>query len=379
LILLSTGAAAVIAFGTHPGLAAHSARGLETIMLTRRLEWPLILLCLVPCIILLGLVITNKRRVWWLIGLAPVLGLFFHRFGPMRGHPMYILDEPIFVDAASDFAPHDEWWVVGVVFDDQAYALPYWALWNMPVVFITDYDKRMMVMWSAQANRATAYHVNREFKARDLEFASTPMDSPLIFDRRLGQFIVAVTGQTVQGQKPIGLGAPIETTRTTWTIWRKMHPKTKVLRGYESSGEPVVPVLPSNKGAVVDGIPAETRIAVIGTNPPGATPSADAGQTPVNTTAGQVRVLLIRDPATGRLRAFDRNVNQDLFPTFAAKSDRRNPEIALIDADSNSLWTIDGHAVEGPLKGSQLKEYPVEDDLYWGVMKYWYPQMTLAK
>lgn len=378
LIALATGAAAIIAYGTHPGLA-HHARGLEIIMLTRRIEWPLVMLSLVLCMVLLGLVITNKRRAWWLIGLAPVLALFVHRFGPARGHPIYILDSPQFVEAQSDFAPRDDWWVVGLVFEEQAYALPYWALYNTPLVFLTDYDKRMVVMWSARANRAMAFRVTREFKARDLEFVNTTVDSPLIYDRRLGQFIVALTGRTVAGAPPVGLDDPIPTQRTTWSHWRAAHPNSKVLRGYESSGEPLGPVLPSNMGSVVEGIPAETRIALIATTPPSAIPVESLAKFPVNIVAGSTRLLIDRNPVTGALVAFDRNVKEDLFPTFTARSDRRRPALAWMDSDTGSLWARDGKAIDGPLKDAQLKSYPVEHDLYWGVMKYWDPSLQLAR
>ena len=50
------------------------------ITLARRLQWPLIVLSMMACLGLIGLVITAKRRAWWLIGLAPVLALFAHRF-----------------------------------------------------------------------------------------------------------------------------------------------------------------------------------------------------------------------------------------------------------------------------------------------------------
>ena len=63
LLLLSTGAAALLALGTHPDLAYH-AHGLACIMLTRRLEWPLVLLALLPCVGVLLLVISGKKRVW---------------------------------------------------------------------------------------------------------------------------------------------------------------------------------------------------------------------------------------------------------------------------------------------------------------------------
>jgi hypothetical protein len=82
---------------------------------------------------------------------------------------------------------------------------------------------------------------------------------------------------------------------------------------------------------------------------------------------------------THRIRAFDRNVKEDLTPTFTAKTDRKHPDTIMTDSDSGTLWTADGKAIDGPLHDAQMKEIPVDEDLYWGVMRYWYPGMKLMK
>jgi hypothetical protein len=367
LIAFATGAAAIVAYGTDPAFA-HWSSGLAIIMLSRRLEWPLVTFCLILCIALLGLVISGKKRAWWLIALAPILALFFHQFAPWKKQPMYITE---FV-AAVQPTLHDDDWVVGLTFEDQNYALPYRALYNMPVVFITDYDKRMIVMWSARANRAVACSVNRELKARDLEILSTPADTLLLFDRRLGQFVVALTGETPHGEKPIGFGHPIATTKTTWSVWQKIHPATKVLAGFDAFNAPASPVLPN------DAANDAALIAVVEDSPTVAIKEDAIDKKFSNVVASEDRLLIFRD-STNQLRAFDRHVKEDLFLTFAAKTSRRVKEAVMVDAETGSWWTITGKAVEGSLKGSQLKEVPLEQDLYWGVMKRWYPQLTMAR
>ena len=114
-------------WGTYPW-------GLGLIMLARRLQWPMIALSLILCIALLALVISGKRRAWWLIGLAPVLALFGHRFVTDPINRYGVVDDPVFV-AASDaaFLGEDDY-VVGVVFNDRAYAYPYACLYETPVV-----------------------------------------------------------------------------------------------------------------------------------------------------------------------------------------------------------------------------------------------------
>src|SRR4051812_2917610 len=68
-----------LAYGVSPTWAT-TRSGLSVIVWSRRLQWPLIAFSLLPCLLLLGVVITGKHRAWWLIGLAPVLALFLHRF-----------------------------------------------------------------------------------------------------------------------------------------------------------------------------------------------------------------------------------------------------------------------------------------------------------
>jgi hypothetical protein len=219
--------------------------------------------------------------------------------------------------------------------------------------------------------------VSREFKPRDMEIVSTPLDTLLLFDKRLGQFIIALTGQTPSGGKPIGLEQPIPTTKTTWPIWLKSHPLSKVLAGYDFADSPACPVLPSDAGINVEGVVAGTPIAVVATTMPSAVEENTITHQPMNLLAGQARLLVFRD-SSNQLHVFDRNAKEDLFLTFVAKKNRKLKDAVMIDSDTNSWWTIGGKAVEGPLRGTQLKEFPVEPDLYWGVAKRWHPQLTLA-
>src|SRR5690349_23176309 len=79
LCAVSTVLAGVVAYGTHPAWAQYP-RGLDFILLARLLQWPFIALSLIGAVILAGTVISGRRRVFWLVGLAPILALFGHRF-----------------------------------------------------------------------------------------------------------------------------------------------------------------------------------------------------------------------------------------------------------------------------------------------------------
>src|SRR5688572_1248919 len=193
-----------MAYGTDPRWVEQSW-GLGLIVLSRRLQWPLVAVSLLLCLGLVGLVISGKRRAWWLIALAPVLALFVHRFVTAPTNRYTILDEPAFVAAAEAKHVRDEDYVVGVVFNEQPYAYPYAALWGAPVIVQSDRERRMLLIWSAYANAATPMEVTRELKARDLDIVCDPADTLLLYNGRTGQFIVGLTGQTHHHQKPLGV------------------------------------------------------------------------------------------------------------------------------------------------------------------------------
>lgn len=368
LVALAVGAVWVVAFGTRA--AAHDHEHLGTIVLARQLQWPLVGLALVMSLSLLALVITGKQRAWWLIGLAPVLALLTMRFGPSASE-FSVLEDPALVQARSEAAPADEEWVVGIEFEDQPYAFPYRALFVRPMVVLTDYDKRMLLMWSGEGNRAAAFTINYELRPRELEIVARTHGSMLVLNRRYGEYFVAITGRTVDGRKPIGFVSPIPTRRTTFGAWRREHPQTLVM-AIPVAGEsaPSAPVAPR---------PPEQRVALVATTQPFGIASEVSIHEPVNLVAGETRVLMVRDGASGAMRAFDRRVADDLFPTFRAHRAPRHRDVAMIDSDTASLWTPDGRAVEGALKGVRLREIPVEEDLRLDVMRFWYPDLPIAR
>jgi Protein of unknown function (DUF3179) len=382
LIVGAIASATLVAYGVHPDLAQYS-HGLMIIMLARRLMWPAIVVSMGLCLALLGLVISGKRRAWWLIGLGPVLALFVHRFGPGMPGPAAVVETPTFVEASSRAAPEAGDYVLGLTFEGRAYAFPFRALFVTPIVCVTDYDHRMLLIWNAYANRATAVMIARELKPRDLEAVSSPANSLLVYDGRLGQFISGVTGKRVDGRDAIGFGPRVQTRKLPWSNWKGEHPDTLVMipfgRTADIAAAPSRPILPQFKVRLPTTQPdATTPVLMLATTQPTAVSEDVALRFPMNATSGQTSVLLVRDKA-GATRAYDRHLGQDLFLTFRPKTSRKLPDVALEDSDTGSFWTLDGRAIDGSLKGQKLREIEVDDGLYWGVMKHWYPALELAR
>ena len=106
--------------------------------------------------IVCALVVSGRRRAWWLIGLAPVLG-FRASSGSESRCGVIVNRTPVFVaaDQASAFVSDNDW-VVGVVDDGDATAYPFACLYGAPLVVQNDQEKPLLLMWSPFANRAVA-------------------------------------------------------------------------------------------------------------------------------------------------------------------------------------------------------------------------------
>ena len=383
LILTATLSAAVVAYGTHPAWAQYSV-GLDFILLSRRLQWPLLIVAVALSLVLVGLVTAGRRKAWWLIGLAPILVLFVHRFATDPNGSLAVTDTATFVEAEKANFVSDADFVVGVQFEGADYAFPFASLYETPAVISAEHDKRFILMWSAFANRAVVTSIGRDLKARDLEVVSTPANALLLYNSRLGQFINGLTGVKPDGAKPTGFGAPLPAVKTTWAQWRAAHPETRVMRpreGPDGSGptQPLRPIWPMPRAS--GDLPVETPVVVVGGNEPSAVPSASVTAAPFNTRADGKAVFVFRDPRTGIVRAYDRQLDDaDLTPVFRANTDPRRAGAAFVDADTGTGWSLDGIAVTGKkeYRGRRLASVRAEDGLYWGVMKHWYPELSMA-
>ena len=124
----------------------------------------------------------------------------------------------------------------------------------------------------------------------------------------------------------------------------------------------------------------ETRIAFIPTTQPVAIPTEAITTKPLNVMAGKLPLLIFRDAASGEARAFDRRIDEDLMPRFELNKDPRRKLAVFVDSDTNTGWNAEGVAVDGEKerKGKKLKAVEMQEDLYWGVMKFWYPDLKLV-
>jgi Protein of unknown function (DUF3179) len=368
-------AAGAVTYGADPGWMRYS-HGLELILLSRRLQWPLILASLAGCACLIAMVAAGRWRAVWLIGLAPVLALFAHRFIVDPAGAMDVDTDPNFIsaDSAKDVADND--YVVGLTFDEQAYAYPYAALYHHPVVVQARPRQRLILLWSAFANRAVAALTDWTVKPRELEIVSEPANALLIYNSELGEFINGVTGLTCDQRRPTGFETCVPTVKMSWKQWRQLHPQTLVLHssdGVWADGPtgPIPPRYPMGRMPL-----SATPVAFIQTPRPVMVREADVTAAPLNLVCGSDPLLLFRG-GDGVMKAFFRQANGDLTPRFYPVSLPGHSSAVLGERDSNSSWTADGRAVEGPLKGEKLKPYDVDDQVYLEVLRFWEPNLQM--
>jgi hypothetical protein len=207
-----------------------------------------------------------------------------------------------------------------------------------------------------------------------------PADALLLYNARIGQFINAFTGTTLTGERPDGFKTPIDTRRTNWREWRTLHPDSQVLAvGGASASDKLQPRFPARPVNLE--LPVDTRVALLATPRPLAVQAnkiARDGE-PLNLTAGGANLLVYRERGTGRLRAFNRVISGDLFPKFRRKAVSGKPDVAFTDADTGSLWSIDGRCLDGYAKGESLKPVTIEEDLAYGTLKSFTPDLEVLK
>ncbi|HEY0009282.1 MAG TPA: DUF3179 domain-containing (seleno)protein [Tepidisphaeraceae bacterium] len=376
LLLLAWSAAGWLAYGLDPRATADFG-GLAMITFTRRMQWILLVLAILPCLLLIARVTVGKNRAAWLLGLSLVVALLFVRFAPDKRRPIRVIDGPT-LPLLTEVPPvGDEEFVVGFQFEGSAYAFPYRALHRTPIIQLTDFDQRLILIFSPFANSATALDVNREVRATDLEYVTSPDNSTLAYNRKYGQFIVGVTGLTDKRQPSVNVNSQLQVFRVPLRVWRRMHPQSRWLRPFGRDMDyPGVPLAPNFRSPSIDAsLPGDQPITLLHTTPPAALLEEVPYKWPINIKSGDTAIVAWHGEF-GEVRAFERVVDGDFFLTFTSAV-HANGTTKFFDEQTRSTWSVKGVCTDGPRKGSKLAPVRVDERVYWGVSKTWWPELTL--
>lgn len=282
--------------------------------------------------------------------------------------PYVAVHQPEFVPASEATFLQDDDILLGVASGTVAKAYPAGDLAQHGAVSDMVPAGAISVTWCGVCNTGLVFHA--EVKGRRLHFQ---------YDRMVGANEVqkdAETGSSWQQATGEAIDGPLKGTRltlfpsvrTTWREWRRRYPNTLVLKPQAGYAE----VLPGLSRRIKD----VTRIAPDGA-PKGAL-AIDARLPPRETVAGlevgrdavaypfsalrsarvvndrvsELPVVIVHQPSSDTTTAFDARVKGKALKFQAANDDASS----VIDLDTRSTWNAYGLCLDGPLKGTQLKQ-----------------------
>jgi len=227
----------------------------------------------------------------------------------------------------------------------------------------------------------------REVKGKQIELGVSGMlykDALVMFDRETGTLWTQVDGSALRGPLAGQRLAEVPAMQTTWKAWKKLHPDTLVLRkpvNIRGTNYADYFADPSRRGLYgthgdrrLDG-----KILVIGVHA-----GNDAMAVPVP--ALEKKRLVALELAGEPLFIFyARESGTAAVFSAAAKGrrltfrvEKRGKQVILDDAETHSQWSpLEGRAVAGPLKGTQLKPVAYLKS-YWYAWSAYRPNTRLA-
>jgi hypothetical protein len=353
-----------LGLATWAWLGGDLARGakhlsLDGLLLTRRLRGLIEIAAVVPVLILAALVLVRRISPAWLVPAIAVGVLITARLLPGNAATAALV-APLDRPGLNDEGTAGDTPVVALVVGKRAVAVPLSLLARCPLLVLEEFDQRVALLANVSAGRVLVCSLDPAVKAADLEALGTLDGSLLVYNRRYGQLIVGMSGRCPDGSRPIGFGPPRPPRWTTAGAWRLASRDAIVLK----SPAPEMPPTPADALAVF--FDDKTPLAV----PPSILPKRPLE--PMNTELGERPAVIVRDEQ-GRLLAFDRALDKQIIvrlqPTKNAKGRGE-----LLDVVTGSRFTIDGVALDDPVKGSRLSRLPVEPGVSWSVLKRWCPE-----
>ena len=282
--------------------------------------------------------------------------------------PYVAVHQPEFVTASEATFLRDDDILLGVASRSVAKAYPAADLAQHGAVSDTVPDGPISVTWCGVCNTGLVFRA--EVKGRTLHFQYDRMvgANEVQKDAETGSSWQQATGEAIDGPLTGTRLTLFPAVRTTWGEWRRRHPHTTVLKPLPGYAErmpalsarikDVTRVGPAGapRGALTldERLPARETVA-------GLEVGRDAVAFPftelrvarvVNERVGGVPILVVHQPASDTTTAFDARARGRTLQFEAATADAAS----LVDRQTRSTWNAYGLALEGPLKGTQLKQ-----------------------
>ena len=289
---------------------------------------------------------------------------------PSLGTPMpYVaIHQPEFVTASEATFLQDDDILLGVTSHNVAKVYPAADLAQHGAVFDAMPDGPISVTWCGVCNTGVVFRA--EVKGRTLHFQYDRMvgANEVQKDLETGTSWQQATGEAIDGPLKGTRLTLVPVVRTTWAEWRKQHPNTMVLKPLPGYAErmpsrsarikDVTRVAPEGapKGALIldERLPARETVAglEVGRETVAFPFSALRIARVVNDRVGGVPILIVHQPSSDTTTAFDARTKGKTLQFQAANADASS----LVDLQTRSTWNAYGLSLEGPLKGTQLRQ-----------------------
>jgi thiol-disulfide isomerase/thioredoxin len=257
----------------------------------------------------------------------------------------------------------DEDLVLGVVVAGQARAYPWWIVKNYHVVNDTLGGAPIAIAFCEQCSGGAAFRRQQKGRTLLLDVAGVYNGTIILKDRETGTLWAPFSGRALEG--PLA-GQKLERfplVFTHWDDWSARHPDTDVVWASPSARGGHGSWYTAGKWGIVSemGMTMESwdsrlpeNALVYGIENGGSTkvyplPSVRAYQGVVNDAVGSMPVVVAARGVT-EAAGFERTLKGQVL-TFRPSSDPRG---AMTDAESGSLWSLEGEAVDGPHRGARL-------------------------
>ena len=282
--------------------------------------------------------------------------------------PYTAIHQPRVVAASEATFLQDDDILLGVVSGNVAKAFPAADLSQHGAAFDMMPDGPISVTWCGVCNTGVVFRA--DVKGRTLHFQYDRMvgANEVQKDLETGTSWQQATGEAIDGPLKGTRLTLYPVVRTTWAVWRKRYPHTMVLEplpGYaermpnRSTRIKAVTRLgpegaPTGALALDKRLPARETVA--GLEVSGETVAYPFSELRiarvVNDRVGGLPIVIVHQPSSDTTTAFDARAKGKALRFQAATDDASS----VIDLETRSTWNAYGLCLEGPLKGTQLKQ-----------------------
>jgi hypothetical protein len=282
--------------------------------------------------------------------------------------PYTAIHTPEFVAAAQATFLQDDDILLGVASGTVAKAFPAADLAQHGAVSDQLPDGAVSVTWCIVCNTGIVFRADVKGRRLHFQFDRMVAANEVQKDLETGSSWQQATGEAIDGPLKGTRLTLYPSVRTTWAAWRQRYPHTIVLKplpGYAElmpersrrikAATRVAPAGAPNGITTVDQrLPARETVAglEIGRESVAYPFSALRIARVVNDHVDGQPIVIVHQPSSDTTTAFDARASGKTLRFQAVNEDAS----ALIDLDTRSTWNAYGLCLDGPLKGTQLKQ-----------------------